>query len=197
MMSAMILAAGASRRMGCPKALLKIGDKTFLQHIAETLREGGVDDTVIVLGAEASAISLSLTWFGGEVVINSDWQNGQLASIVAGLEAIERRKPDAMLLCPVDHPRITPMLIMTLLHRWRETGKSIVIPTYQGRRGHPVIFSSTLFAEIKNSPAEIGARHVVWNHNKDVAEVETDDEGVVLNLDSPHDVARHSEGRLL
>jgi len=183
--------------MGCPKALLKIGDKTFLQHIAETLREGGVDDIVIVLGAEASAISLSLTWFGGEVVINSDWQNGQLASIVAGLEAIERRKPDAMLLCPVDHPLITPMLIMTLLHRWRETGKSIVIPTYQGRRGHPVIFSSTLFSEIKNSPTEIGARHVVWNHSDDVAEVETDNEGVVLNLDSPHDVARHSAVRLL
>ncbi len=94
------------------------------------------------------------------------------------------------MLCPVDHPLVSATLVGDLVHRFYEDGKAIVLPTYKGRRGHPVIFSNALYDELLTAPADTGARTVVWAHAADVLEVPTDEEGVVLNINDP-DMLRH------
>jgi CTP:molybdopterin cytidylyltransferase MocA len=92
---------------------------------------------------------------------------------------------DGMILCPVDHPLVSARLVGDLVERFYEGNKAIVLPTYNGRRGHPAIFSNALFGELLAAPAEKGARAVVWAHAADVLEVPTDEEGVILNINDP------------
>jgi len=188
---AIVLAAGASLRMGSPKALLKIGRETFVQHIVGQLHSAGVSDIVIVLGADADEIKNSLSWFKGTIVVNEDWKEGQLTSVIAGLDALSQRKLDGVLICPVDRPLITQILIRDLLKAFQESGKRIAVPVFRGRRGHPTVFSSALFDELRDAPLNVGARHVVRNHPSDVHEMTTNEERVLINIDTPEDYEKH------
>jgi molybdenum cofactor cytidylyltransferase len=184
MIGAVVLAAGASYRMGSPKALLRIGGNTFVQHIVDVLHSAGVHDVVIVLGAEAELIQQTLYWFDGKVIVNENWKQGQLTSIIAGLSVLNQTFP-GLLICPVDHPLITKSLIIDLVGAFQKSGKKIVVPVNEGRRGHPVIFSSDLFGELRNASLEVGARQLIRSHPDDVHELVTNEVGVVLNIDTP------------
>ncbi len=116
--------------------------------------------------------------------MNPRWAEGQLTSIQAGVHSLPPGT-DGMLLCPVDHPLITAALVNELISNFYSSGKSIVVPFYVQRRGHPVIFSSKLYPELLAAPLDQGARAVVWAHAGDVLEVPTGEEGVVLNLNDP------------
>jgi len=188
---AIVLAAGASLRMGSPKALLRIGEETFVQHVVGQLHSAGVSDVVIVLGADAEGIRNSLSWFGGTIIINGDWKGGQLSSVIAGLDALSHRQLDGVMICPVDRPLITNTLISHLLKAFRESGKSIVVPVFRGRRGHPTLFSSAVFDELRAAPLNVGARHVARNHPNDIHELITSEEGTLINIDMPEDYKRH------
>jgi molybdenum cofactor cytidylyltransferase len=190
---AIVLAAGASFRMGSPKALLRMGEETFLQHVVGQLHRAGVDDVVIVLGADADEIRNSLPWFGGTIVVNQNWEEGQLTSVIAGLKALGQRLLDGVLIWPVDRPLIASTLIAGLLKAFRESGKSIVVPVFEGKRGHPAIFSSIVFDEICVAPLNVGARHVLRNHPDDIHELTTSEEGVLLNIDTPEDYKKYVE----
>lgn len=185
MLTAVILAAGESRRMGSPKALLLYNDRTFLEHLLDITRHPQVCSQLIVLGAGAEAISERVGLKPEQVVVNPDWQNGQLSSIKAAVKNIGAKSTDGVLLCLVDHPLITSSLVNDLIASFYRTGKLIVAPTFHGKRGHPVIFSSKLFTELLDAPEETGARSVVWKHASEVQEVPTAEEGIVLNLNDP------------
>jgi len=196
MISGIIIAAGSSQRMGTPKALLKIGEKTFLQHIVETLHSARIIDVVIVIGAEAEKIQKTLTWFDGKVVVNDEWQKGQLSSIITGLNALDLTKSEpeeihGAIICPADHPLLTQSLLVDLLQGYWLSKKRIIIPIHRGKRGHPVIFDRELFDDIRNAPLDIGARAVVRNHEQEVHEVDVNDEGVLINIDSPDDYKKY------
>jgi CTP:molybdopterin cytidylyltransferase MocA len=196
MISGIVLAAGSSQRMGTPKALLKIGEKTFLQHIVETLHSARIIDVVIVVGAEAEKIQKTIIWFDGKVVINNDWQKGQLSSIIAGLNALDLTKSEpeeihGAIICPVDHPLLTQSLLVDLLQGYWLSKKRIIIPIHRGKRGHPIIFDRELFDDIRNAPIDIGARAVVRNHEQEVHEVDVNDEGVLINIDLPDDYKKY------
>lgn len=185
MVSAIILAAGESSRMGLPKALLKIGEKTFLQYIVDVLNSARVLDVVVVLGADAEEIQNSLGWFNGKVVVNEEWQKGQLSSLLVGLHALERKDLHGVLICPVDRPLVSQAVIVGMLQKFWTKHKPIIVPTYNGQRGHPVLISKDLFVELEQAPMDVGARAVLWNHPHDILEFPTDDEGVILNIDTP------------
>jgi len=185
MLTAVILAAGESKRMGSPKALLLYNDRTFLEHLLDITRHPKIGAQLIVLGAGAEAISKHVGLNPEQTVVNPDWQSGQLSSIKAAIKSIGAKSTDGILLCLVDHPLISSALINELLESFYSTGKLIVLPTFHTKRGHPVIFSSKLFPELLEAPEETGARSVVWKHAKDVCEVSTMEEGILLNLNDP------------
>ncbi len=176
--------------MGRPKALLPYREGTFLEHLIQVTRHPRVGVTRVVLGAGAEVIRTLAKIDPSIVVLNEDWQQGQLSSVQAGLRSLEGLGTDGIVLCPVDHPLVSAPLVSDLIAHFYAPGKSIVLPTYEGRRGHPVIFSNALYGELLAAPADKGARAVVWAHAADVLEVPTDEEGVVLNLNDP-DMLRH------
>lgn len=167
--------------MGEDKALLAWGETTFLGHLLTVLKKSRVGLVRVVLGANAAAIQEKIPLGAAEVVVNHDWQKGQLSSLIAALDSLPRGMVEATVVCLVDHPCVSSRLLQSLIARFQESGKLIVLPTYQGRRGHPVLFSARLFDELRAAPLAVGARHVVHQHPGDILEVPTDEEGVLLN----------------
>jgi len=175
-----ILAAGASSRMGADKALLRWGERTFLEHLLAVLREAGAEPLRVVAGANAAAIEKATPLEPGELVTNINWERGQLSSLIAGLDSLPR-ECEAALVCLVDHPCVSSKLLRALMESFRETHSAIVVPTFQGRRGHPVLFAASLFDELRAAPPIQGARYVVHQHAADILVVPTEEEGIVLN----------------
>ena len=184
MLAAVILSGGASRRMGTPKALLPYHGATFLEHLVKVTDHPRIGWRRVVLGADAQAIAEGAKLPAEEVLINKDWEDGQLSSIQCGLRSLPSGT-DGMLLCLIDHPLVSRELVDELAEQFYESGKSIVLPIYKGRRGHPVIFASGLYEELLSAPLETGARAVVWAHSEEVCEMETCEKGCVLNLNDP------------
>jgi molybdenum cofactor cytidylyltransferase len=196
MLAAAILAAGESRRMGSPKALTSIHGKTFVQHLLDATRHPRIGITQIVLGAHADQIRALLGAPSASVVINEEWQSGQLSSIQAAVRSLSDQPIEGLILCPVDHPIISAALIANLIAAFDSSHKLIALPTFRGRRGHPVIFHRSLYAELLAASPEIGARQIVRAHPGEIIEVPTDQEGVILNLDDPDTLqaARNTKG---
>jgi molybdenum cofactor cytidylyltransferase len=184
-LAAAILAAGESRRMGRPKALVPFEGLTFVEHLLQATNHPRVGIVRVVLGANAESIRAELKLDQETVVVNQDWQQGQLSSIQSAIRSLPADETAGLLLCPVDHPLISSQLVSRLIAEFDSDRKLIVVPTHQGRRGHPVIFHASLYAELLDASPNVGARQVVWAHPDAIAEIETDEAGVILNLNDP------------
>jgi molybdenum cofactor cytidylyltransferase len=184
-LAAAILAAGESRRMGRPKALVPLDGLTFVEHLIAATHLRRVEIVRVVLGANAREIRAELNVDSGTIVVNDNWRSGQLSSIQAAIRSLPPDTTGGLLLCPVDHPLITVRLVSQLIAEFDDHHKLIVIPTHLGRRGHPVIFHYSLYDELLAASPEVGARQVVWAHPGEIAEVPTDEAGVILNLNDP------------
>ena len=189
MLAAVILSGGASSRMGSPKALLAYQGRPFLEHLLEVTAHRQIGARRVVLGAHAEPIAKAIDLKLDEIVINEDWEKGQLTSIQAALRSLPPGT-DGIILCLIDHPLISADLVQELIECFYKSGKPIVLPLYQGRRGHPVIFSSAVYDELLHAPLETGARAVVWAHSGEVEEMRTNEEGCVLNLNDPDTVKK-------
>jgi molybdenum cofactor cytidylyltransferase len=189
MLAAIILSGGTSSRMGSTKALLPYQGRSFLEHLLAIVDQPQIGVRRIVLGADAQPVTQAVKLQPAEVVINEDWEKGQLSSIQAAMRSLPNGT-DGILLCLIDHPLVSGELVHDLIERFYLSRKPIVLPVYKGRRGHPVIFSSRLYDELLAAPLETGARAVVWAHNNEVSEVPTTEEGCVLNLNDPEALAR-------
>jgi molybdenum cofactor cytidylyltransferase len=184
MLAAVILSGGASRRMGSPKALLPYQGRPFLEHLLDVTVHPKIGLRRVVLGAHAGPIASAVPLQPNDVVINEEWEKGQLSSLQAALRSLPDGT-DGILLCLIDHPLVSGALVNDLIESFYATNKPIVLPVYEGRRGHPVIFASALYDELLHAPQETGARAVVWAHRGEVEEVQTNEEGCVMNLNDP------------
>jgi CTP:molybdopterin cytidylyltransferase MocA len=189
MLAAVILSGGASSRMGSPKALLPYQGRPFLEHLLEITTHPQIGVRRVVLGADAEPIAKNIALPAEEIVINAEWEKGQLSSIQAALRSLPAGT-DGLLLCLIDHPLISSALVNELIEQFYVTRAKIVLPVYEGRRGHPVIFPAPLYDELLHAPLEQGARAVVWAHADEVLEVRTNEEGCVLNLNDPETLLR-------
>ena len=189
MLAAVILSGGASRRMGSPKALLSYQGRPFLEHLLDVARHPKIGARRVVLGADAEPIAKEVNLSPDEIVINEDWKKGQLSSIQSALRSLPPQT-DGIILFLIDHPLISSALVDELIETFYNSGKSIVLPVYEGKRGHPVIFSAALYIKLMEAPLETGARSVVWENAEDVQVVQTNEEGCILNLNDPDTLQR-------
>ena len=189
MTPAIVLAAGASTRMGRPKALLEAGDRTFVRRILDTLRDGGVADLVVVVrpGHDQLIQEVEASGFG-RTVLNPRADEGQLSSLIAGLDALDRPGVDAVLVTLVDVPLIGPDAVRLLLARAAASPAPVLRAVHQGRHGHPVIFKREVFEALRRADPAAGAKAVV--RAVEVEDVETGDPGVVEDVDTPEEYAR-------
>ncbi|MCL5019231.1 MAG: nucleotidyltransferase family protein [Patescibacteria group bacterium] len=187
MIAGLILAAGESRRMQSPKSLLPIENKTFIEHIIDILQKGCADPVVVILGHNADQIQKAAKLSGTIILNNPDYPLGQLTSIQCGVKHLMKLPVVGVLICPVDCPLISASLIQRLIHESEKNEREIIIPTYEGRRGHPGLFMKSRFQDILDAPLNQGARWVIQRHPEEIKEMATEEEGVILNINTPDD----------
>jgi molybdenum cofactor cytidylyltransferase len=183
MLAAVILSGGESRRMGSPKALLPYHGHTFLEHLLEITRHPRIGVRRVVVGASRDEIARRVPMEPGLVLMNDEWRKGQLSSIRAAIRNLRDTGTEGMLVALVDHPLISREVVAALIEAFDRSPASIVLPTWSGRRGHPLIFPSRFYEELVAASDDVGARAVVWAHPDDVVEVPVTEEGVVLDID--------------
>lgn len=189
MLAAVILSGGSSSRMGSPKALLPYQGRPFLEHLLEVTAHPKIGVRRVVLGAHAEPIAKEVPIGPDEIVINDEWEKGQLSSIQAAIRSLPTGT-DGFLLCLIDHPLISRTLVEELIEAFYAKRACIVLPIYESLRGHPVIFAAALYDELLHAPMDKGARAVVWAHAEEVFEVRTSEQGCVLNLNDPEELQR-------
>jgi molybdenum cofactor cytidylyltransferase len=183
----LILAAGKSERMGRLKPLLPFAGKTFLEQIVSEVGQSGVVNYKIILGHHSPEILTRLPQFQEACLINPTYEQGQLSSLQAGLRAIMDAPVDGVLVCLVDHPLINHHIIDHIIREFSTHENPIVIPSFNHRRGHPVIFGRELFEEILTAPIEQGAMAIVRKYQDSILHVEVDDEGILTDVDTEED----------
>jgi molybdenum cofactor cytidylyltransferase len=193
MLAAVILSGGASQRMGSPKALLPYQGRPFLEHLLDVTKHPKIGVRRVVLGAHAEPIASAVKLASDEIVVNEDWEKGQLSSIQAAIRSLPAGT-DGLILCLIDHPLISATLVDDLIEQFYATQMKIVLPVFRGQRGHPVIFSAALYDELLAAPLDKGARAVVWTHGGEIAELPTTEQGCVLNLNDPDTLQRATGG---
>jgi molybdenum cofactor cytidylyltransferase len=195
MIVAVILSAGESSRMGRPKALLPIGGQKFIERIVGVLAQSRAGRIIVVLGHHADEMRRQIEHLPIDIVVNPDYKSGQLSSLQAAIRRIQNDdRCDGMLVHLVDHPFIDAVLVDAMIERFYETKKLIVVPRHKEKRGHPVIFSRDLFEELLSAPADQGAKAVVNAHRKETLEIEWQDEGITLDIDTPELYRQHVRG---
>lgn len=186
---AIVLAAGASSRMGRPKALLPAGGAgpTFAHAVCASLAAGGADPIVLVTRAELAG-ALRTAAPGSTVVVNTDPDRGQLSSLLAGLAALDA--PEAVLMTLVDVPLVRPETVRAIVDAWHRTHAPLVRPVHAGRHGHPVIFGAALLDALRHADLSLGARPVVRHFAPASVDVDVDDAGTIEDVDTPEAYAR-------
>lgn len=199
MISGIVLAAGASSRMGRPKGALTIRNtaETVVTRVVGTLIDGGVPRVVVVTGAHVDAIRQAMPAPAGrfaaaqvDLIEHPHWAQGQLSSLLAGLAAIDQPQLEAAIVTLVDVPLVAPSTVATLIAAWRRTRAPIVRPASGDKHGHPVIFDRAVFADLRAADLNVGAKAVFATHKDRVLNVEVSDPGAFEDIDTPEDYER-------
>ena len=182
----LILAAGESRRMGSPKALLDYQGETFLDRLIGLFAQR-CSPVIVVLGAQQETVRAALRRTGQAVLVeNPDFRLGQLSSMQCGLRAVPT-DADGVLFTLVDHPAVACATIDALVDPAPGCGVRALlrIPTYRGRHGHPIWISSSLIPRFLDLPASSSAKAVVRAHQRETSYIGVDDPGILADVDDP------------
>jgi molybdenum cofactor cytidylyltransferase len=189
---AVILAAGASTRMGRAKQLLPLGGTTVLARTIDNVRSAGLVEIVLVLGASAEAIrgQLPQALLGGlKIVVNQAYAQGIASSLREGLSALDPQSAAALIILG-DQPLIRPQTLHQIMAGYHRSGAPIVIPSHQGKRGNPVLLGRPVFPEAMALEGDTGCRAIFANHLDAIFKVKVEDPGILLDVDNQHDYDR-------
>jgi molybdenum cofactor cytidylyltransferase len=184
-----ILAAGSSSRLGRPKQLLPLGDRPVLDHTVANAAASSLDGLIVVLGHEAAAIEAQVDLGPARVVRNDAYREGQSTSLRAGLAALPTDTAAALFILG-DQPLIGPAILDALITAYRRTAASIVMPTYDGQRGNPVLIARALFPDLARITGDQGARGVIRAHATEVLDVPIPGPPPTDDLDTQEDYDR-------
>lgn len=189
--SAILLAAGESRRMGgVNKLLLPLGGVPLVRHSARVLMASKIRELVVVLGHEATKVENALSGLQVRTVRNEHFAEGQMTSVHAGMDALTQ-EADGVMVCLSDQPFLTTEDINDLIHAFcvRE-GAEVVIPTHQGRRGNPIVLASEHRKSILSGQRNLGCKNLIEKNPDIVTTVEWASDHVVVDIDTRQDVMR-------
>jgi molybdenum cofactor cytidylyltransferase len=180
---AIILAAGESRRMGEPKQLLPFGGKTLLECVMDAFRSPRVDEIIVVLGHKAEEIARKLGAAPQvKIAKNQHYQQGMFTSVQAGLRALPEQAALVMIaLC--DQPRLQRVTVEKLIAEFEKKRHKILIPMYEGRQGHPLLFRAKYAKEILALDESLTLKHFLAAHADNIARLSVSDEGVLIDID--------------
>ena len=188
-MTALVLAAGASTRMGQPKPLVPILGKPLLARVLDTLRGVRPAQTVVVLGAEADRVRKGVDLRGATVVVNPDFAEGMGSSLRRGA-ATAAGSSGPVLIVLGDQPFVSASTINALLRRHAAGDAKILIPTFEGVRGNPILIDHEVLPELDSVHGDTGCRAIFPGHVADLVEVPVSDPGILIDVDTPDDLAR-------
>ncbi len=193
MIVAVVPAAGHSSRMGRPKLSLPLGDRSVLEHVVAALLAGGADQVVVVVGPHVPELVPLAEAAGAHVCKLAEPTPDMRATVERGLAWIEEHvpRPTAWLLAPADHPTLDSGVARDLCDAFRrEPARSILVPVYEGRRGHPALVAWRHVEGIRALPADRGINAYFRTRTEDVREVAVSSAGVLCDLDTPADYER-------
>lgn len=184
--SALLLAAGFSSRMGSNKLLLPLALMTMFEKSLNNLLDSQVREVIVVLGHEAEKIWPLVRGKPVHVVVNPDYALGMSSSLRSGLRYVDNSS-SKILVAMADQPFITSKYHNQLITASFNTEKGIIVPVYKGSRGNPVIFSLKYYNELSAIEGDVGGRLLLDRHPEDVLEVEIDSPCILLNLNTPEE----------
>jgi molybdenum cofactor cytidylyltransferase len=189
MISAIVLAAGRSERMGEQKLLLPLGGKAVITRVVDEVLAGSVSEVLVVTGQDRPGIEQALEGRRVQFVVNPDARGDMLSSVRCGLRAVSRQA-DSVLVALGDQPGISRDVMAKLVQAFEGGAGRIVVPTYQGKRGHPLLLSTGYRDEILRSFDQVGLRGLLQAHLDDVFELDVSDPEVLDDMDLPSDYQR-------
>jgi molybdenum cofactor cytidylyltransferase len=194
--TAVILAAGRSTRMGGPNKLLaELGGKALVRIVTEQVLASKASDVIVVTGHQAAEVEKALAGLKVKFVRNPDFVAGLASSVKIGIAAVPATA-DAAVVCLGDMPLIDARLVDRLIEAFApDRGNLIAVPVSDNRRGNPVLWSRRFFNELMTLDGDIGARHLIAKHNEAVAEVPVEGHGAFLDIDTPEALAAARQGK--
>lgn len=186
MVSAILLAAGESQRMGRPKQLLPFGSSTILGKTIDNLLSSRADEVIVVLGTRAGAMKQVIAGRQVKVVVNPDYRKGMSASLIAGIERVDS-KAQWVMVALADQPLIDKDTYNRLIEGALGCDMGIILPTYRSKRGNPVIFSIKYKDELLGLEGDLGGREILRKHPDDILEVAVGSEGVTIDINNLDD----------
>jgi putative nucleotidyltransferase with HDIG domain len=185
--SAIVLAAGYSSRMGQFKSLLKLGNFTALEHSVRCFLKAGVSDVRVVTGYRADEVAAAVKSLEVRLVHNPAFTDGMYSSVQAGVRTLEP-EVSAFFVLPVDCPLIKAATVQQLLARFRfSSGKGVIYPVFNGKRGHPPLISTKLADHILNNSFPNGLQGLLSRFEDMAVEVKVADESILMDMDTPED----------
>lgn len=184
MISAIILAAGLSSRMGFPKQLLELGNRPLIRIVTENVLASAADEVVVVTGCREDEVKAAIKDLPVKIFFNPQYGEGQGTSLALGVKSVNL-KTTAFMVFMCDQPFISPPLINTVIREFEERQSLALRPIYQGMPGHPVIFSYSLSTELEALKGDEGARQVLKKLGNKVDYLQVQDEAAILDVDTP------------
>jgi molybdenum cofactor cytidylyltransferase len=189
-LAGIVLAAGESRRMGTPKQLLPFGERTILERVVDTLLTAGVGQVIVVLGHLADRVRTVLGDRPVQAIVNEAYRQGMLSSGKCGVQAISTDH-NAVLFALGDQPQIDSAVVREVIRAYRAGDAGIVIPRYNGKKGHPIIINLSRYREaIIDLPDSLGLNALMQEYADDVHLIDVTTEDIIHDIDVPEDYTR-------
>jgi molybdenum cofactor cytidylyltransferase len=184
-----ILAAGESKRMGFPKMLLQFNGKTMIEKVIENVADSDSDSILVVLGSDSDELIGVVSEYDVKYCYNDNYRKGMLSSVQCGIKNLPL-DTGAFLVFQGDQPFISPEVINSVIGAYRSSGKGIIIPVCNEKRGHPLLLDIKYREQIDHLDPDEGLRAITRIHSDDIHEVETDETGILRDFDTYDDYIR-------
>jgi len=187
MIAAVLLAAGKSERMGKFKQLMTLDGKTFVETCADNLVASRVGEVIVVTGYRAAEVRAALGDRPVQIVENPDFETGMGSSIKRGVESVASHA-GGILIALADQPLIATGVLNQIIAEYDYKAPLVLIPTFRGRRGHPIILNAALRQEIASMDPKIGLKQVTEAHRESIHYIEVGDDSILIDFDLPGDL---------